>query len=221
MFEVHITPGYILRVTSVALVIVVALVLALVLWMRTGVKRLRTLHQRHRDSLKLLLNELDDRYDLVPALIAASAGAGVERAALRPVVGARALAIEMRDQRLGLAERAGAENALSAALHELIGSLDEASHWPFVRVARELQMREQRIAGSVQVFNDLGRSINRAVERFPTSMFATLGAIRAVSLFEAPAPVEIADAAAPPVPAAQTTETTGKVPEGDSGTVAA
>lgn len=200
--------------TSVALVIVVALV-ALVLWVRTGVKRLRTLQQRHRDSLKLLLNELEDRYDLVPALIAASAGAGVARTALRPVVGARALAIEMRDQRVALAQRAGAENALSSALHELIGSLEEENHWPFVRVARELQTREQRIAGSVQVFNDLGQRINRAVGRFPTSLFAMLGAIRTVSLFEAPAPVETA------TPAEQIMNTPEATVKDGTGTVAA
>jgi len=137
----------------------------------------------------LLVHELDDRYDLVPALIAASAGAGVERERIRPVVGARSLAIGVRDQRLGLAERAGAENALSATLHELIGGLDGVSHWPFIRVARELQLREQRLAGAVRVYNDLGRTLNTAIGRFPTSLFAKLAAIGPVALFEAPAPM--------------------------------
>lgn len=173
--------------TSVAVVIVVASVAATALWIRVGVQRLRTLRLRHRDSLRLLRDELDDRYDLVPTLIAASAGAGVDRALLRPVVGARSLAIEMRDQRLGLPERAAAENTLSAALHDLIG-LDGVSHWPFVRVARELQVREQRIAGAVRVCNDIGTTLNDAVGRFPTSLYAKIGAIGPVPLFEAAAP---------------------------------
>ena len=179
--------------TSVAVVIVVASVAATALWIRVGVQRLRTLRLRHRDSLRLLRHELDDRYDLVPTLIAASAGAGVDRALLRPVVGARSLAIEMRDQRTGLAERAAAENTLSAALHDLIGGLEDISHWPFVRVARELQVREQRIAGAVRVCNDIGTTLNDAVGSFPTSLYAKIGAIGPVPLFEA------ATAVAPPV----------------------
>ncbi|MGC5162199.1 LemA family protein [Rhodococcus sp. DT1] len=175
--------------TSVALVIVVASVAAVLLWIRAGVQRLRTLFARYRDSLRLLRHELDDRYDLIPTLIAASAGAGVDRALLRPVVGARSLAIEMRDQRLGLAERAAAENTLSAALHDLLGGLDGVTHWPFVRVARELDVREQRITGAVRVFNDIGTTLNDAVGRFPTSIYAKIGAVGPVPLFEAPAPV--------------------------------
>ena len=174
---------------------------------------MRTLQQRRRESLRLLFHELDDRYDLVPALIAASAGAGVERERIRPVVGARSLAIGMRDQRLGLTERAGAENALSATLHELIGGLDEVNHWPFIRVARELQAREQRIAGAVRVHNDLAGTLNAAIGRFPTSMFAKLAAVGPVVLFEAPAPV----AASEPVRATEVIETA----EAPSGTVAA
>lgn len=167
---------------------VVAVVVVVLLWMRAGMRRLQTLRARRRDSLRLLLHELDDRYDLVPALIAASAGAGVERSRISPVVGARSLAIEMRDQRLGLAARAAGENTLSAALHELIGMLDGVNHWPFIRVARELQNREQRIAGAVRVHNDLARGINTAVTRFPTSLFAKLGGVSPVELFEVTMP---------------------------------
>lgn len=179
---------------------IVAAVVLVLLWMRAGTRRLQTMRVRRRDSLRLLLNELDDRYDLVPALIAASAGAGVERSRISPVVGARALAIEMRDQRLGLAERAAAENTLSAVLHELIGELDGVNHWPFIRVARELQTREQRIAGAVRVHNDLARSLDAAVARFPTSLFATLAGVGPVALFEA-APAAAPVAPADPAPA--------------------
>jgi len=188
-------------------VLCVAVVVAVVLWLRAGVRRLRTLQQRHRESLRLLLHELDDRYDLVPALIAASAGAGVEREHIRPVVGARSLAIGVRDQRLGLTERAGAENALSATLHELIGGLEGVNHWPFIRVARELQTREQRIAGAVRVHNDLGGALNTAVGRFPTSLFAKLAAVGPVVLFEAPAPVTASGPARRPETVEADTET--------------
>ncbi|MEU5843713.1 LemA family protein [Rhodococcus sp. NPDC047139] len=204
--------------TSVALVLCVAVVVAVVLCLRIGVRRLRTLQQRHRESLRLLHHELDDRYDLVPALVAASAGAGVDRERIRPVVGARSLAIAVRDQRLGLAERAGAENALSATIHELIAGLDGVDHWPFLRIAHELQNREQRIAGAVRVHNDLVSTLNAAVGRFPTSLCAKLAAIGPVVLFEAPAPVT----------ASATTETSEVAgsevrpqPEAPSGTVAA
>ncbi len=169
--------------------IVVAVVVIVLLWTRAAVRRLRVLKMRHRDSLRLLTNELDDRYDQVPALIAASAGAGVDRSRLSPVVGARSLAIAMRDQRLPLGERAAAENTLSAALHELIGVLDGVNHWPFIRVARELRTREQRIAGAARVHNDLGRTINTAATTFPTSVFARIAAVGPVPLFEVVAPL--------------------------------
>lgn len=192
------------------MVIVVALVAAVLLWTRAAVRRLHTLRRRHRDSMRLLFNELDDRYDLIPALIAASAGAGVDRSRISPVVGARTLAIEMRDQRLALGERAATENALSAALHELIGVLDGVNHWPFIRVARELQLREQRIAGAARVYNDIGATINTAVARFPSSVFATLAGVGAVPLFEvppglvAPATPQAEDEAPAPQPTADT-----------------
>ncbi|MBH0122109.1 LemA family protein [Rhodococcus sp. CX] len=174
--------GTFLRVTVVA--VVIAVIVLLVLSTRTAMRRAQKLRARHRDSLRLLANELDDRYDLVPALIAASAGAGVERSRISPVVGARTLAIAMRDQRLGLGERAAAENTLSATLHELIGDPDDGTHWPFIRVARELRKREVRIAGAARVHNDLAREINRTVSRFPSSIFAKLAGVEAVPLFE-------------------------------------
>ncbi|CDZ87598.1 conserved hypothetical protein [Rhodococcus ruber] len=212
--------------TSVALVIVVAVVVIVLLWTRAAVRRLRVLKMRHRDSLRLLTNELDDRYDQVPALIAASAGAGLDRSRLSPVVGARSLAIAMRDQRLPLGERAAAENTLSAALHELIGVLDGVNHWPFIRVARELRTREQRIAGAARVHNDLGRTINTAATTFPTSVFARIAAVGPVPLFEvvaplAPAPLAPA-AVVPPVPVApEPAAASADAPTGGSDTVAA
>lgn len=206
--------------------IVVAVVVIVLLWTRAAVRRLRVLTMRHRDSLRLLTNELDDRYDQVPALIAASAGAGLDRSRLSPVVGARSLAIAMRDQRLPLGERAAAENTLSAALHELIGVLDGVNHWPFIRVARELRTREQRIAGAARVHNDLGRTINTAATTFPTSVFARIAAVGPVPLFEvvaplAPAPLAPA-AVVPPVPVApEPAAASADAPTGGSDTVAA
>ncbi|TCN49251.1 LemA protein [Rhodococcus sp. SMB37] len=211
--------------TPVALVIVVAVVAVALLWIRLGMRRLRTLRTRRRDGLHLLLNELDDRYDLIPALIAASAGAGVERSRISPVVGARSLAIAMRDQRLDLPERAATENALSAALHELIGVLDGVNHWPFIRVARELQTREQRIAGAVRVHNDLADKLNSQVSSFPTSLFAKLAGVRAVAVFEVPAGLATETVTETTPVTEQQTEaqapTSDKTDEKDSGTVAA
>ncbi|MGX6508792.1 LemA family protein [Rhodococcus sp. SJ-2] len=210
--------------TPVALVIVVAVVAVALLWIRLGMRRLRTLRTRRRDGLNLLLNELDDRYDLIPALIAASAGAGVERSRISPVVGARSLAIAMRDQRLDLPERAATENALSAALHELIGVLDGVNHWPFIRVARELHTREQRIAGAVRVHNDLANKLNSQVASFPTSLYATLAGVRPVAVFEVPAGLVTDTATEVPVPEERPDmrpSTTVESDDKDSGTVAA
>ncbi|MFD6855894.1 LemA family protein [Rhodococcus sp. NPDC060090] len=209
--------------TPVAVVMVVAVVAVTLLWIRLGIRRLRTLLTRRRDSLRLLLNELDDRYDLIPALIAASAGAGVERSRISPVVGARSLAIAMRDQRLDLPERAATENALSAALHELIEVCDGANHWPFIRVARELDTREQRIAGAVRVHNDLAGKLNTQVSRVPTSLFAMLAGVRAVPMFEVPAALAADTATEPSAVENRTDEQTAPEPSDkkSSGTVAA
>lgn len=190
------SPRYILRVTVVA--VVIGVIVLLVLSTNSAMRRAQKRRARYRDSLRLLANELDDRYDLVPALIAASAGAGVERSRISPVVGARTLAIAMRDRRLSLGERAEAESTLSAALHELIGDPDDGTHWPFTRVARELQNGEARIVGAAHVHNDLAQALNETVSTFPSSVFAKLAGVGTVPLFEF-APmldhVEAADAA--------------------------
>lgn len=192
--------------------VVIGVIVLFVLSTRTAMRRAQKLRTQHRDSLQLLANELDDRYDLVPALIAASAGAGVERSRISPVVGARTLAIAMRDQRLSLGERAAAENTLSATLHELIGDPEEGTHWPFIRVARELQNREVRIAGAARVHNDLARDINTTVSRFPSSVFAKLAGVGAVPLFEvAPTPEGVVSVDAGQAAVAEGGEASGTV----------
>ena len=87
---------------------------------------------------------------------------------------------------------------MSAALHELIGDPDDGTHWPFTRVARELQNGEARIVGAAHVHNDLAQALNETVSTFPSSVFAKLAGVGTVPQFEF-APmldhVEAADAA--------------------------
>lgn len=162
--------------------IVVASILGL--WTRAAVRRLRRLKGNHAASLTLLNLELDRRYEQIPVLVATSAGAGVDRGDLRPVTGARSLAIEVRDRHMSIPERAVAESTLSTALRALFTAAGDVHHWPFRRSVGDLQLTEQRIAGAAHVHNDLGRTINTAVRRFPASLFARIAGLTAVPLFE-------------------------------------
>lgn len=157
--------------------------------MASTVQRLRRLASSVDSALTLVHVELDRRYEYVPALVlAASETVGSDLVA--PVTGARSLAMRIREEGLDLRRQAGAEKALSEALHAVVESgrcYPQLAHdWAFVHPAHEIEVTEQRLAGAVRVYNGQARSLNRAIRTFPGSALASRLGIGKAQLFVAP-----------------------------------
>ncbi|MFD4180766.1 LemA family protein [Rhodococcus sp. NPDC058514] len=148
--------------------------------------------------------ELKRRCDQAPELIAAARAAAVPSEILSPLVGARSLAVALREQGMSLGEQAGSENALSVALHRLMFEVEcspNVKHdWAIQRPALELKVTEQRIIGAARVYNDSAAAVNRLVRSIPSGFVTRLVGGCEVPLFEATVvelPVGPVDALAP------------------------
>lgn len=162
--------------------------MALVCWLFSCHRSLQREASNLDTALRLVHAELDRRYEYVPALVLAAAET-VGSDLVAPVTGARSLAMRVRAENLDLSRQAGAEKALSAALHAVLRSgrrYPQLAHdWAFVRPAHELDVIEQRLAGAVRVYNEQARRLNRERAAFPTSVLATRAGIDEAQLFEA------------------------------------
>ncbi|MFG1783173.1 LemA family protein [Rhodococcus oryzae] len=140
-------------------------------------------------SRGLLDVELKRRCDQAPELITAARAAAMPSEILAPLVGARSLAVALREQGMSLGEQAGSENALSVALHRLMFEVEcnpNVKHdWAIQRPALELKVTEQRIIGSARVYNDSATAVNRLVRSVPAGFVARLVGGQQVPLFEA------------------------------------
>jgi LemA protein len=192
----------------VTVVAVVAVVL-IVAWVASVFRRLRRFEGNLTASRALLDVELTRRCDQAPELIAAARAAALPSEILAPLVGARSLAVALREQGMSLGEQAGSENALSVALHRLMFEVECNSNvkhdWAIQRPALELKMTEQRIIGAARVYNDSAAAVNRLVRSVPAGLVARLAGGHQVPLFEAtvvelpigPGDAEMAEAPSP------------------------
>ncbi|MCL2535218.1 MAG: LemA family protein [Nocardiaceae bacterium] len=154
----------------------------------SSVQRLRRAAERVDSALTLVHAELDRRYEYVPCLVLA-ASETVGRDLVTPVIGARSLAMRVREEELDLRRQAGAEKALSAALQAVLASGRRypqlANDWAFVHPAHELEVTEERLAGAVRVYNEQARSLNHAIRTFPGNVLAPRLEITRAQLFQA------------------------------------
>ena len=107
------SPRYILRVTVVA--VVIGVIVLLVLSTNSAMRRAQKRRARYRDSLRLLANELDDRYDLVPALIAAARSPADSYVRYR-------VARELQNGEARIVGAAHVHNDLAQALNETVST---------------------------------------------------------------------------------------------------
>ncbi|MDG4797152.1 LemA family protein [Micromonospora sp. WMMD1082] len=133
--------------------------------------------------------QLKRRHDLVPNLVETVKGYAVhERGTLEAVVAARSGAIAAAGT-ADVADRAGAENALTRALGRLF-ALSEAypdlkASENFAVLQGELARTEDRIAYARQFYNSAVQTFNTTVESIPTNLVAGLGGFRTVDFFGA------------------------------------
>ncbi|MGW4479516.1 LemA family protein [Rhodococcus triatomae] len=140
-------------------------------------------------SLALLETEIERRHEQTETLVVAARAAGLDSSLTGPLAGARSFAIGVRDQGLTLRDRAGAENALSVALHGVTGVAvaDPAvkNDWTIQRPVLDLQTTEQRLAGAARVYNDQAATMNGLLHRLPTRPLARMFGATPATLFEA------------------------------------
>jgi LemA protein len=121
--------------------------------------------------------QLKRRYDLIPNLVETVKGyAGHEKGTLEAVIQARNQAVNLSGGQASVAQRAEAENALSATLGKLF-ALSEAypdlkANQNFSQLQEELTSTENRIGFARQHYNDTVARYEESRQAFPTNMIA-------------------------------------------------
>ncbi|MCS7016520.1 MAG: LemA family protein [Gemmatales bacterium] len=117
--------------------------------------------------------QLKRRHDLIPNLVETVKGyAAHEKETLERVIQARNAAVNAR----GVAQLAEAENALTAALRQLMVVVeaypDLKANENFRGLQEELTSTENRISFARQHYNDVVAQYNIALRRFPSNIIA-------------------------------------------------
>jgi LemA protein len=175
--------------------IILAVVVLLVLGLVLLYNRLVRLRNRVANAWAQVDVQLRRRYDLIPNLVETVKGyAAHERGTFEAVTEARTRA----QQAQGVADQAGAENALTAAIGRLFAV---AEAYPelrasenFQRLQADLTDTEGKIAISRQVYNDTVLTYNNAVQTLPASLFAGMLGFSERPFFEVEEPVREAPA---------------------------
>jgi LemA protein len=171
-----------LMIAAVCLVLVVLLV-----WIVLTYNRLVRQRNQVQASWSQIDVQLKRRYDLIPNLVETVKGyAAHERGTLDAVVRARSVA--MAAGGAAPAERAAAENALTASIGRLL-VLAEA--YPTLRASEnfsalqgELANTEDKIAYARQFYNSATQTFNNSTQTIPTNLIAGMLGFRAHQFFE-------------------------------------
>jgi len=164
--------------------IVVAVIVALVIWVISIYNRLVALRNRFKNAFAQIDVQLKRRYDLIPNLVEAAKGyLQHERQTLEAVVQARAAAVSAEGRAAAApgdpqAMRAlsQAEGALGGALGRLLAVFeaypDLKANQNIMQVQEELVSTENKVAFSRQAFNDAVMEYNTDRESFPQIVIA-------------------------------------------------
>ncbi|MFT4217151.1 MAG: LemA family protein [Micropruina sp.] len=142
-----------------------------------------------QESWRQIDVELNRRYDLIPRLVeTVRAFAAHERNTLEGVTRMRNQAAALAQQGGTAAQRAQAEDALSAAVHNLIVSVEAypqlQSNQNFLELQRELVDTEDRIAAGRRFYNANVRNYNTKVDSFPSNVLAGMYKFEKATYFE-------------------------------------
>lgn len=182
---------------TLALLVVVALAVAFVLWAVGLYNGLVVLRNRFKNAFAQIDVQLRRRYDLIPNLVETAKGyLAHERETLTAVV-------EARNQAAGAAKAlaaapgdpaavrafAAAESGLAGVLSRLMVVVERypelKADRQMARVSEELTSTENRIAFARQAYNDAVTAYNTKRELFPTSLVAGAFNFAAAALLEA------------------------------------
>ena len=177
--------------------IVLAIVVALVIWAIMIYNALVALRNRYKNAFSQIDVQLKRRYDLIPNLVESVKGyLAHERNTLEAVIRARGDA-------LGAAKRAAAapgdpgamrglaqaEGALGGALGRLVAVFEQypelRANQNVLALQEELSSTENKVAFARQAFNDSVMEYNTRRESFPDAVFAGMFAFQPAELLQA------------------------------------
>ncbi|MDH6131889.1 LemA protein [Kitasatospora sp. MAA4] len=173
---------------GVIVIAVIALLALGLFWVVVrSYNRLIRLRNQTRASWAQIDVQLKRRHDLIPNLVDTVAEyAAHERGTFEAVTAARGAAAS-RD--LGAAERAQAENQLTATLAKLLATAEQypelRASQNFLKLQAELSGTEDKIAYARQFYNAAVQSYNTALESFPSNLVAGLSEHAKQEYFEA------------------------------------
>jgi LemA protein len=169
---------------ALAAAVVVAILIVILLYNGLVRKRIDT-----DNAWSQIDVQLRRRYDLIPNLVEAVKGyAAHERETLDAVISARAKAVAVSSDAAHAAEKAGAENMLTAALGRLIAVAEAYPQLKadrnFAGLQEELASTENKISFARQHFNDTVARYEQARLTFPTNIVAAAFGFRQRQYFE-------------------------------------
>jgi LemA protein len=170
-----------------AIWIILAVIVALVLFAIVIYNRIVALNQRADQAFADVDVQLKQRHDLVPNLVETVKGyAGHEKSTLNAVITARNAAVAAH----GPAAQGQAEGVLGAALGRLF-ALAEAypdlkANTNFLELQRELSDVENKIAAARRFFNNAVQEFNTQIQQIPGNFIAPMGNFKPREFFEIP-----------------------------------
>ena len=171
--------------TVTALIVAGVAVLLLIFWLVSVYNSLVVSRNQYKNAFAQIDVQLKRRYDLIPNLVETVKGyAAHERGTLEAVTAARAAAAGAT----GVAETAQANAALTGALGRLFAVAeaypDLKANTTFLNLQEQLTTTENQIGFARQFYNDSVRTLNTAIETFPTMLVAGLAKATRREYFE-------------------------------------
>lgn len=170
---------------AIILWIILTVVILVALWVIMAFNGLVILKNRAKEALSDIDVQTKRRYDLIPNLVEAVKGyAGHESGVFEKVTQARAQAMSAQ----GMAQKAGAENALSSTLKSLFAVAesypDLKASTNFLNLQNELTDTEDKIQASRRFYNTNVRDLNIKIESFPENIIASSFGFKEMELFQ-------------------------------------
>lgn len=182
---------------TIVIIVIVAVVAIIALWAVGGYNGLVSAEEKVNAQWANVENQYQRRADLIPNLVATVKGyATHESETLENVVAARARATQVTVNAENLTPEAlqqyqAAQGELSSALGRLLmiteNYPDLKANENFRDLQVQLESTENRIAVERGRFNEMAKSYNAAIRRFPRNILASLFGFERKPYFEAEA----------------------------------
>ena len=186
----------------VTIVIIVAVVLAIYLWFKSGYNAMVEKQEAVSAQWAQVENVYQRRADLIPNLVATVKGyAQHEEATLTAVIEARAKATGITVDPSDLdpediAKFQAAQDQLSGALSRLLVSVEQypdlKANENFLALQSQLESTENRITIERQKFNETAKDYNQYIRKFPRNIIAGMFDFEKVGYFKAQSGAEVA-----------------------------